>query len=131
MNSQNISKSNHSSSLRKDIGTFGEQLASDFLVRKGYEILVRNFYVRGGEIDIIARLECDLIVVEVKTRTSRAYGFGEEAVDLKKRKRMNKALSSYTALFPIRYIRFDIVAVDIDVPRHSVKIRHLKNIVFD
>lgn len=131
MNFQNISKNSNTTRLRKEIGEFGEQMASDFLVRKGYVILVRNFCVRGGEIDIIARHETDLIIVEVKTRTSIVYGFGEEAVDKQKQKRMKIALASYTAPFFVRYIRFDIIAIDLDRNQKSATIRHLKNILFE
>ncbi len=131
MSFPNTSKNNGSSLLRKKVGVFGEQLACEFLERKGYDILIRNFCVRGGEIDIIARREQDLIVVEVKTRTSTVYGFAEEAVDRNKRNSMNKALSAYHAPFAFRYIRFDIIAIDIDTHSSSAKVRHLKNIIFD
>jgi len=131
VNFQNISKNSSTTRLRKNIGEFGEQMASDFLIRKGYSILVRNFCVRGGEIDIIARCDADLIVIEVKTRTSTVYGFGEEAVDKRKQKRIKIALASYVAPFSVRYVRFDIIAIDLDRGRKSATIRHLKNSLFD
>ena len=131
VSSQNTSKNSNSSLLRKKIGVFGEQLAHDFLMRKGYIILVRNFYAPGGEIDIIAQRKSDLIIVEVKTRTSQVYGFGEEAVDKAKWKRMKKALLAYHAPFPVQYVQFDIIVVDINTKQLTATIKHLKNIIFD
>ncbi|MDP3889190.1 MAG: YraN family protein [bacterium] len=130
MSLPNISEKNNTSHARQAIGVFGEDIACRFLEKKGYIIITRNFYVRGGEIDIIARNGHDLIVVEVKTRTSQRYGFGEEAVNGYKHKRMNKALSQYNGPFSVRYIRFDIIAVDIDRHNSTAKIRHIKNINF-
>lgn len=131
MNLPNILEKNNQSTARKELGAFGEQLACDFIQRKGYEILSRNFLVRGGEIDIIARKDFDVIVIEVKTRTSSTYGYGEEAVDRVKQQRMRHALSHYKIPFSFQYIRFDIISVDIDRQNVNVKIRHLKNIILD
>lgn len=131
MNLPNILEKNNQSTARKELGAFGEQLACDFIQRKGYEILSRNFLVRGGEIDIIARKDWNLVIIEVKTRTSFAYGYGEGAVDRNKQLRMHHALLHYTAPFSVRYIRFDIIVVDIDRVRSKVAIRHLKNITLN
>lgn len=88
----------------------------------------RNFFVKGGEIDIIARQGNDLVVIEVKTRASLVYGFGEEAVDARKLHRMRYALTQYHVLFKIRYVRFDIISIEIDRMRMTSKIRHIKDI---
>ena len=52
----------------KKTGNFGELLATLYLKLKGYEILERNFSVRGGEIDIIASKKNEISIIEVKTR---------------------------------------------------------------
>ena len=49
-------------------GNIGEDAVCGFLVRHGYEIIKRNFTVRGGEIDIIAEKADIIAFVEVKTR---------------------------------------------------------------
>ncbi len=90
----------------RKIGTLGEEYAASFLRSKGYDIVQMNFRVRGGEIDIIARppaapagpaaLNTDtLVFVEVKTRSSDAYGHGEEAFRRGKRMNFRRAAREY------------------------------------
>ena len=65
----------------KQIGKYGEQLAQNFLIKKGYKILETNFhYSKIAEIDIIALKNNTLHFVEVKTRKSTAFGTPTEAV---------------------------------------------------
>lgn len=61
-------------------GKYGEDLACLFLQKQGYKIIERNFRIRGGEIDIVAVDGETLVYVEVKTRTSHAFGSATEAV---------------------------------------------------
>lgn len=63
-----------------NIGSFGEQIASDFLRKKGYTILEKNFKKRYGEIDIVALDNDVLVFIEVKTRTSNQFGSPLEAI---------------------------------------------------
>src|SRR5215216_1342511 len=71
-------------SNKLETGREGETLAANFLVAKGYEIVARNYRYRRGEIDLIVRKDDWLLFVEVKTRSSTAYGDPETFVDLKK-----------------------------------------------
>ena len=66
------------------IGKKGEKIAENYLIKKKYKILSRNFFVRGGEIDIIALDKKELVFVEVKTRTGNKFGFPEESIGQKK-----------------------------------------------
>lgn len=59
---------------KDDLGKLGEQLAVDYLASRGYAILERNWRSSGGEIDIVARHENETVFVEVKTRSSVAFG---------------------------------------------------------
>jgi len=68
----------------KKIGNKGEDIAESYLLKKGYEILDRNYYSRYGEIDIIGKLEDQIIFFEVKTRTNQAFGNPEDSIDQKK-----------------------------------------------
>lgn len=100
-----------------ELGRFGERAAADFLKRKGYRILERNFRAGRNEIDIIASRRAEIVFVEVKTRTlsqdgDLPYGTPLEAVDTPKQKRTLAAASAYlykseTKLMP----RFDIIEV--------------------
>lgn len=70
---------------RRKAGNIGEDAVCGFLVRHGYEIIKRNFTVRGGEIDIIAEKADIIAFVEVKTREHGSLTSAEEAVDPVKR----------------------------------------------
>ena len=112
------------------IGLNAEQIATEFLVKSGYKVLERNFRIRGGEIDIVAKYESDLVFVEVKARWSHKYGLPIEAVTPWKLKALQK-----TALFYIQKVkwgdkpyRFDVVSVDFADNRENPKIELIRNI---
>lgn len=97
------------------IGTKGEDMVCRFLMKNGYDVLKRNYQCRFGEIDIIAEDNNYIIFVEVKTRKSDSLVPIENAVDIKKQKRLiltaEEYLSKYeTMLQP----RFDVALVTID-----------------
>jgi putative endonuclease len=81
-------------------GRIGEALAAMFLKKRGYEVIERNYRIREGEIDLIARKGGEIIFIEVKTISSREKEAGkspEEAIDHRKRARLRKAIASYLA----------------------------------
>jgi len=79
-------------------GAFGEQLASDFLEKRGHEIVDRNWRIREGEIDIVSLAKDGLFhFVEVKTRSSLAFGHPFEAIDREKAHRMQKLALAWLA----------------------------------
>ncbi len=92
------------------IGDFGEQTVCEYLEKKGYKIIKRNFYCRVGELDIIALDGATIVFVEVKTRKSANFGRAAEYVDYKKQQKIIK-----TALYYIgsddRAFRFDVAEV--------------------
>jgi len=75
----------------KDFGKIGEDKACDYLQAKGYEIVARNFKVREGEIDIIAKIGRVLYFVEVKARSSTAFGKINESLPKNRVERFGKA----------------------------------------
>ena len=113
--------------MNRSLGFKGEQLAADFLTRRGFEILERNFRFDRGEIDIIARKEKLISFCEVKTRTSNAYGSGEEAVNLRKQRQISKVAEGYIGDRELDDFdfRFDVIVVE--VRRSSTKIRMIEN----
>lgn len=98
-----------------DIGNVGEQIASDFLQKKGYHILAKNFLIRGGELDIIALTpkKDTLVFVEVKTRSSSDYGSPLEAITPWKLKSVIKAAQFYSMSHPNlpESLRIDAIAI--------------------
>ena len=95
-----------------DFGKLGEELAVNYLIGKGYEILERNWRNIHKEIDIIARDGRDLVVVEVKTRQSDENGEPDMAVTRQKQTRLISAANAY--LFQNKLdinTRFDIISI--------------------
>ena len=93
-------------------GSHGEQLACRYLEENGFEVLERNWRHGRHELDIIARKGRELVIVEVKTRTSDAHGQPAEAVKKGKRGLMIKAANAYVqATGTDLGLRFDIVSI--------------------
>src|SRR3989338_1931505 len=97
----------------KRLGGWGEELASRFLSRKGYKILLKNFISPLGEIDLIARHKDVLVFVEVKARSSIDKGLPVEAVTFHKRAQLVKVAQYYMKRYSIQNIpcRFDVVSI--------------------
>ena len=101
----------------KNLGFAGEKIAEDFLRNKKYEILEKNFTVCGGEIDIIARLGKILVFVEVKTRTGKTFGSGDESMNGLKKMRIAHAIQRYLDKIAENEdpdYRVDLIEIDLD-----------------
>jgi len=103
---------------KKDIrkiatGKEGEKIAADFLKKNGYRIMDINYRCPIGEIDIVARDKNVLVFVEVKTRKSSVLGYPEQAVGVKKQKKMSQLALWYLQEKKIQDVsaRFDVVAI--------------------
>jgi putative endonuclease len=100
--------------LAKDVlGKYGEDLAARHLVGAGFTILARNWRCEGGEVDIVARDGDALVIVEVKTRTSTAFGSPAEAVTPRKADKLRELALMWLQEHPDgrRAIRFDVISV--------------------
>ena len=75
-------------SKNKKIGNLGEEFAKDFYLKKGYDFIDKNWQKKYGEIDLICQKDNEIVFVEVKTRTSLAFGYGEEAVTFSKKNKL-------------------------------------------
>jgi putative endonuclease len=118
------------SSQKKILGRWGEDIAVQFLERKGYTVLTRNFFTRYGELDIVAEIEGSLIFVEVKTRSSNNFAYPEESVTTRKQQRMLHAAEQFFAQNPASPTswQFDIIAVT-RCPGLSPEIEHFENVI--
>jgi putative endonuclease len=98
---------------RLPLGRRGEEIAARHLRRCGYRILERNYRAAGAEIDLVATERSTLVFVEVKTRSSAAFGAPAEAVDERKAARIHRAAGIYLRRVHAaeRPVRFDIVAI--------------------
>ncbi|MBN4070189.1 YraN family protein [Olleya sp. AH-315-F22] len=94
------------------LGKKGEQLAVDYLIKKGYTIVQRNYRFQKAEVDIIAQLKDTLAIVEVKTRSTADFGNPQDFVKPKQIQRLVKAVDEYVIVNKLDVeVRFDIIAI--------------------
>jgi putative endonuclease len=116
------------SEKRSLLGRKGEDLAASFLHQQGYRLLVRNYRLRYGEIDIIARDGACIAFGEVKTRQAGTPFLPAEAVSRKKQRQIARVAQAYLAanrLFDSP-ARFDVISVLMH-PDGQPQIDHLAN----
>lgn len=116
-------------------GKYGEDLAVNYLIKNGYAIVERNYrFSRYGEVDIIALDKDVLCFVEVKTRTSNAFGTALEAVTKQKLDKIRKCALFYIQNSKCRFKRYRIDAVSVflsgDIDKKEPEINHIKDIEF-
>ena len=117
---------------KKKLGDIGESTAANYLLRKGYNIIVKNFrYGRNAEIDIIAEINDTIVFVEVKTRTNDKFGTPAEAVDNRKQQKIIMAAEKFLQVnnFFDRACRFDVIEVFADnyIDSNDWRINHIEN----
>ncbi|MCU1438090.1 MAG: YraN family protein [Naasia sp.] len=98
---------------KDDLGRRGEELAAGYLTARGYRIVDRNWRCSQGEIDLVARRGRGTVFVEVKTRSSLAYGHPFEAITEAKLGRLYRLARIWCREHPGRHgdIRVDVVAI--------------------
>lgn len=95
-----------------ELGKFGEELAVEFLQQNGYDILETNWTFQKAEIDIIAQKDSTVAVIEVKTRSSIAFGLPQDFVKPNKIQLLVKAVNEYIVSNDLDVdVRFDIIAI--------------------
>ena len=111
-----------------ELGKWGEDLAADYLQRKGYTIIERDWKSGKRDLDIIAQDGNVIVFVEVKTRRNRLFGEPEESVDYHKLQNLQQAISHYVKFKHIRQeIRFDIISV-VGTIGSEPDIQHIQNV---
>jgi putative endonuclease len=103
----------HIATRRSALGAYGEALAAQHLVERGMVLLDRNWRCELGEIDLVLRDGRVLVVCEVKTRSSTAYGSPLEAVTERKAARLRRLAARWLADHRVRpdEVRLDLVGV--------------------
>ncbi len=107
-------------------GKIAEQKAAEYLERNEFIILERNFHYRKAEIDILAKKDGLLVVVEVKARSSDYFGAPESFVSKKKIQLLVMAVDAYLLKKDWDLeVRFDIITYL--VKNNSWKQEHIEN----
>lgn len=115
------------STFKKEQGKYGEDLACKFLAGLDYEIVERNFLIRGGEIDIVALDGDTTVIVEVKLRGGDDFGSAVESITTSKLRSLVKTTKFYALEKNIKGgLRIDLIAIDFI--KGQPKIEHIQNI---
>jgi len=123
---------------RAGLGAAGEQLAADHLLRRGFQIVERNYRTRWGELDIIAVKDRTIVFCEVKTRVVRRGSSGVrpeardplESLHVRKRAKVRRMAARW--LFERRdrpradELRFDAIGVAVDATGALLRLDHLE-----
>jgi putative endonuclease len=99
---------------RQRIGQAAENAAVEFLRARGLGILLRNFRLRLGELDVVARDGDTLVIVEVRSRSSNKFGGAAASVDFRKQAKLRRAaalLLQQRKDLAALSVRFDVIAV--------------------
>ncbi len=111
---------------RQFIGKSGEEIATNYLQKKGYKILFRNYHSQFGEIDIIALDKDTLAFIEVKTRSSN-FESGFSSVSFSKQQKLTKTALDFISKnyeYEDFLTRFDVIVVLFD-QREEYRIKHM------
>jgi putative endonuclease len=114
---------------RRELGRFGEAYAARHLAERGMVVLDRNWRCQAGEIDLVLRDGRVLVVCEVKTRSSEAFGSPLEGVTQRKAARLRRLAAHWLAEHDLRpsHVRIDLVGVLMPAGR-SPLVEHVRGI---
>jgi len=109
------------------LAKYGEDLAAEYLITAGYQVLCRNFRIKQGEIDIIVEKDQQLIFVEVKTRSYHSIQSALDTINFTKQMHISRVAQVYckqNPQFGKHNTRFDVIAVIFDQNSESFNIHH-------
>ena len=118
---------------KKKIGRFGEERAVEFLKKKGYKIIERNYVMKIGEIDIIAQKKDVITFVEVKTIKANQNFFPQDKVNFFKKRKLRNLCKIYFAKNRFKSLKWqiDIIGIHFIPETKDIKIYHFENAIED
>jgi putative endonuclease len=114
---------------RRETGAIAENIAADYLQKRGYRIRERNYRTREGEIDIIAWKDGALVFIEVRAKTGKSFGSAEESLTERKKKRLIALAEAYlsdTGEQP-EACRIDLIAIDLNAKGELLRLNLIEN----
>lgn len=113
-------------------GNLGEDIAADFLIKKGFRIIARQWRCPIGEIDIVALRDARYAFIEVKTKQSGAYGMPELEITAAKARKLARLAEYYLAALrkPAAVFQIDVIAVELRGSSQAL-VRHHENALAD
>ncbi len=115
--------------MLKKTGKKGEDIAVSFLQQKKYKILDQNFCIRGGEIDIIAEKDEQIVFVEVKTRKNKKFGEIIEQISKNKQNFLINSANNYLFQKELTEKNWRIDVITVFLSDQEPKIEHIKNAI--
>ena len=113
------------------IGKYGEEIARDYLKRKGYKIIAQNYKTKRGEVDIIATHKKVLVFIEVRTKQHEWFGTPEDSIGTQKIRKLTWNARAYVARMRHEgFYRLDAVCVIIRNDGFQL-VRHYENITMN
>jgi len=114
-------------------GKLGEQIAIEYLKKKGYSVIKSNYRTRFGELDIITSKDNLLVFIEVKLKTGTDFGIPEEMINPKKLRQIQNTaemflLQEMTLRAKFKQYRIDAVCIILNQDTSVKEIRHYENI---
>ncbi|MEK7550588.1 MAG: YraN family protein [Patescibacteria group bacterium] len=117
--------------LNRLVGKKGEEIATDFLRKKGYKILDQNNSTKWGELDLIVTKNNILIFVEVKLKTTEDFGTPEEMIGKNKLAQVRRTAEMYLLNNPDIANKFDRYQIDaVCIVEETGRVTHYENITF-
>lgn len=118
-----------------ETGKLGERLAEEYLAKKGFRIIERNFHTRFGELDLVTTKDKKLIFVEVKLKIGEDFGTPEEMITPTKLRQVTKTAESFLLMKPeIRKFyseyQVDAVCIVLDSDQAVKRLDHYENLTF-
>ncbi len=113
-----------------NIGRLGENIAKEYLKKKGYVTIDQNYKNKYAEIDLIVQDKNSLVFVEVKTRIGEQFGIPEDSLNKDKMHRFVRNARAYMAYNAKNYksCRIDAVCIVLDENREIKRIKHYENL---
>lgn len=117
----------------RQLARYGEDIAWEYLKKKGYHLVEKNFRHRYGELDLITLTPSKkkLVVVEVKTRYIDARVPPKEAIDSRKKSQLKTTTLYYKKTMEDSVpdsMRIDVIAIEINPDDSIATFEHIKNI---
>ncbi|NCN22581.1 YraN family protein [Candidatus Falkowbacteria bacterium] len=114
---------------KKTIGLFGEDLADNYLTKKGYQIIARNYRIGHLEIDLIASKSNHYFLFEIKTRSNKLATLSSP-INQQQQKRLKKAAVLYAASNNLNFdlIHFDLLLIIVERENKKIIIKHYADI---
>lgn len=113
----------------RNIGSYGEDLACSFLIKKHHKILAQNYNTKLGEIDIVSKIDNILVFTEVKSRYTRKFGSPSQAITFSKRNTIKRVAMYFLYKNNIHNmnIRFDVIEIILNYYNNDYHINHFEN----